>query len=511
MSTTLTQKWLRQNLHSYSQKDRVYSDIDAALARFQTLRPKSDIYTFDDGRTQLLLCIHGLLPISFRQASYNIPISVWLPRQYPQQPPIPYVVPTTDMLVKSGPYVDVSGKCNPEYIQHWERKYEGCSLSALFEAFQDQFSREPPVYSKPKQQPLTAYSSHNGNSYAVRTPPPLPRPAPSTSSTSSSTPPPIPTRPADLHSNSLELQTSTARPLSPPPLPPLPPVLPYNATPRAPYSNHSTLNQQSWYVPPARPPPSFLPNQTPTTQHQPNESRLSQSPPPPPPPPLLPLHFAPPMRLPESNSTPTPARNPQLPIADLLDGDADVPREGNSIQSPVPPRPLNPELLNLHTQVHAKLTSELDSLTQALALDAERLRAHQSDLLSGEPVIHDEMARLEAVRDVCRNVAFRTNGAVQQVEANISELRRKGDPEVDELICSTNIVHNQLINLIADDHSIEDTVYHLHRALNTGRIDLERFLRTTRVLAEEQFMKRALIEKILTGISTLSTPIAPWT
>lgn len=217
------------------------------------------------------------------------------------------------------------------------------------------------------------------------------------------------------------------------------------------------------------------------------------------------------MRLPESNSTPTPARNPQLPIADLLDGDADVPREGNSIQSPVPPRPLNPELLNLHTQVHAKLTSELDSLTQALALDAERLRAHQSDLLSGEPVIHDEMARLEAVRDVCRNVAFRTNGAVQQVEANISELRRKGDPEVDELICSTNIVHNQLINLIADDHSIEDTVYHLHRALNTGRIDLERFLRTTRVLAEEQFMKRALIEKILTGISTLSTPIAPWT
>lgn len=155
------------------------------------------------------------------------------------------------------------------------------------------------------------------------------------------------------------------------------------------------------------------------------------------------------MRLPESNLAPTPARNPQLPIADLLDGDAEVPREGNSTQSPVPPRPLNPELLNLHTQVHAKLTSELDSLTQALALDAERLRAHQSDLLSGEPAIHDEMARLEAVRDVCRNVAYRTNGAVQQVEANISELRRKGDPEVDELICSTNIVHNQCVEIMS--------------------------------------------------------------
>lgn len=77
----------------------------------------------------------------------------------------------------------------------------------------------------------------------------------------------------------------------------------------------------------------------------------------------------------------------------------------------------------------------------------------------------------------------------------------------------------RLINLVAEDNAIEDTVYHLHRALNTGRIDLERFLRvrailflgrtflisrpvpqTTRVLAEEQFMKRALIEKIQAGI-----------
>lgn len=73
--------------------------------------------------------------------------------------------------------------------------------------------------------------------------------------------------------------------------------------------------------------------------------------------------------------------------------------------------------------------------------------------------------------------------------------------------------------MVAEDNAIEDTIYHLHRALNTGRIDLERFLRvrviffightflishsvaqTTRVLAEEQFMKRALIDKIQMGI-----------
>ena len=84
-----------------------------------------------------------------------------------------------------------------------------------------------------------------------------------------------------------------------------------------------------------------------------------------------------------------------------------------------------------------------------------------------------------------------------------------------------------MINLIADDNAIEDTIYHVHRALNAGRIDLEKFLRVsprcyhirsnlinrggasppqaTRALAEEQFMKRALIEKIQNSVS----PMAP--
>ena len=38
------------------------------------------------------------------------------------------------------------------------------------------------------------------------------------------------------------------------------------------------------------------------------------------------------------------------------------------------------------------------------------------------------------------------------------------------------IFASRLINLVAEDNAIEDTIYHLHRALNAGRIDLERFL-----------------------------------
>ena len=79
---------------------------------------------YDDGRTQLLLCLHGLLPISYRGAAYNIPIAVWLAREYPRLPPIAYVAPTSDMLVRPSKYMDVSGRCQIEYILNWERKSE---------------------------------------------------------------------------------------------------------------------------------------------------------------------------------------------------------------------------------------------------------------------------------------------------------------------------------------------------------------------------------------------------
>jgi ESCRT-I complex subunit TSG101 len=131
---------------------------------------------------------------------------------------------------------------------------------------------------------------------------------------------------------------------------------------------------------------------------------------------------------------------PPVPLPNLLDEElADLPIAPAS----APPRPANPVLLHLQRQVQEKFAAEFASFSQAMALDTERLRAQQADLLAGEPAIRDEMARLEAVRNVCHNVAERLRKCVDQAERNIAELRRKGDPEVDELVCSTTIVHNQ--------------------------------------------------------------------
>ncbi|TBU32410.1 UEV-domain-containing protein [Dichomitus squalens] len=623
-SESLTHKWLRQNLQPYAQADVVFTHVDAALARHPTIRPKTDVYTYDDGRTQLLLCLHGLLPINFRGASYNIPIAVWLPREYPRSPPIAYVVPTSDMLIRAGPDVDVSGRCSGQYVRNWERKSEGCSLVGFLDAMQETFSREPPVYAKPKDTTAaqTTYlrpPTSTTSDYPHRPPPPLPvdraasvgTPMQSTHSiyVDASGPPPLPAKPgASVSTAAFSPSRSASVPLPqasasirsqspvtigtpalamrpPPPLPqevgvpsqsnnsPVPPS--YHSHDRK--TVHLSSNNPSWSAripssppsqprsiqPPYRaaaptpspPPPPPLPpalsatisavtspiGYSGTSQH-PSPTPVASShpgsvysPPPPPafsapqpvfrgpatsppyltspsgqapPPPPFPPAFAPPAHPPAPPAPPS-----FVPAPDLLDeqdGETAGPSGSSAPAAGAPPRPPNPELLRLHDQVHAKLSSELASLSQAMALDAERLRANQTDLLAGEPALRDEMARLEAVRDVCRGVAARLEQVVAAGERNVAELRRKGDPEVDEMICSTTIVYNQLINLVAEDNAIEDTIYHLHRALNAGRVDLERFLRTTRVLAEEQFMKRALIEKIRAGIPLGMSEGATW-
>lgn len=61
-------------------------------------------------------------------------------------------------------------------FHHWMNTPKGCNLSALLEAMQDQFSKEPPVYSKPKNVvPVSSGSLQSVNhGYAGKPPPPVP-------------------------------------------------------------------------------------------------------------------------------------------------------------------------------------------------------------------------------------------------------------------------------------------------------------------------------------------------
>ena len=82
----------------------------------------------------------------------------------------------------------------------------------------------------------------------------------------------------------------------------------------------------------------------------------------------------------------------------------------------------------------------------------------------------------------------------------MEKAKRRELPDVDKVLIAPNVVGEQLYQLVADDRSISDAMFALTRALDKGRVGPDVFVRQTRSLAREQFMKKALIKKISEGM-----------
>ncbi|KZT54598.1 UEV-domain-containing protein [Calocera cornea HHB12733] len=623
-SSSSLQNWLRTELVDYASRDIAFIHIEAALLAYHLLKPKRESFIYDDGRSHHLLSLAGLLPISYRGASYNIPIALWIPFDYPNEPPMVYVVPTKDMVVKAGKELDPSGKWMGEYLKNWGRKGETCNIRTLLETLTESFSREPPLYRKAKEErgpqaptppvpspapgrPMSG-ASYDGGLDRPPMPPPRPPPpgvadgrsgspgwaSPVPQDLRARPPPPLPLPNGTSPHPIQHMHPTPGRPLSTgsPPVPPHPPYQPYQplarsslppqGTPPIPYSSRPTSEQYGQPHPPpplpgqpaplqkqpTGPAPPFSPMHPQPQSHQPAYPSFPQPQPtpaahpgqPPPPGPYPPQHTqqtpvpypvqptpyppgqppplppqpahartaswtpsgapAPgysaspgipgPSRQPSvypslpGRSTPVqqPQPRPRIPQPDFLSSDPDPsPRS----TSPPPPLPPNPHTLQLHTTLLGFVQQRLQQHLTAAAAEVDRLQKLRGELEQGPARIQDEMARLAAVRDVCLGVVARLEGVVGEAEGRLADVKARGEPTVDEIVCADTIVGNQLIDLVADDNAIEDTMYHLHRALNSGRIDLDRFIKVTRALAEEQFMKRALVEKILNGL-----PMGMW-
>ncbi|GAA96744.1 uncharacterized protein L969DRAFT_54417 [Mixia osmundae IAM 14324] len=558
-SLSITQQWLQQVLDPYRYRDQVYTDVDRTLQLIPTLSPKTDSYTYDDGRAVLLVCLSGTLPIGFRGQTYNIPVAIWLPHLFPYHPPMVYVVPTSSMVVRPSKQVDPSGLCHTTYLTAWQSKPEGCNLVDLIESLKALFSKEPPLYAKPASEVSRASTpSPRTATPALRPIQPnfATRPAPPPPPISSSNPPPIPGRPKELQTNGLAHFSSmnmghTRSPSSPlgpkshllPRLPtdsyrpegsyrPLPSTSAFIAEP---VQDSHPLEDDRFYRAEGTPrsPPSYYrepgsPKLGPTraATHHARASFGGQSR-------FSPTHtprrsegtasagyYTPEQlqQLQRSESLlikPDQRRSSSQP-ANLLDSDDSVFASYDDTSSgsgtyhsgfaPPPRRPTNPELLHLQTAVQQKLISSRTSLLSSLAQQRTTLEALQSDLRLGEPAIRDEMARLEAVKDVCITVKRRMEDVTERAQRNVDLVKLKGDIEPDEIVCSTSVVHNQLLDLVAEDAALEDTIYQLGRALNsdTAQIDLDQFTKRIRSLARDQFLKRALINQIQLQLAIVS-------
>ncbi|XP_065314114.1 tumor susceptibility gene 101 protein-like isoform X2 [Gordionus sp. m RMFG-2023] len=131
----------------YKHPDRVKKDLQILQNNYKDLSPMTGTYVFKNfyGNKRELIKLNGTIPILYKGKTYNIPIRMWVPENYPNTSPDCFVTPTPNMLIKPSKYIDSDGKIYLPYFKDWK---QACDLVGSIQVMQSVFGDHCPVFTK---------------------------------------------------------------------------------------------------------------------------------------------------------------------------------------------------------------------------------------------------------------------------------------------------------------------------------------------------------------------------
>lgn len=368
---------------------RVRADIQKLLARVPSLKPKEDTFVSNEGDSYLLVALVGTVPIRFRTNQYNIPVEVFVVRDYPEKPPLCFVRPTRGMEIRPRhKHVDSAGQCYTPYLSAWQPARS--DLLGLVTDLQTIFSTDPPVYAKPPSSSSLSPSSSSPSSSAQQPPPPT--------------------------------VAAAAKP-------------------------------------PATPPPAYSPVGT---------AYGSQHPPAYGPPPGQPAHMG--------------------------GGYPGHPHPHHQPHQPPPFASGQPEG-GRKRELEERMARKANDVWQAVSADVNQFHLVQQRLRDGSSWLQHSLTTLahdkRELDEYLRAAEEKEHETRQWISE--SETVQLG---VDDLVVPADALSAQMMELVAEDAGIEDTLYYMDKALHSNTIDLQTHLKLTRNLCREQFQKRALAMRV---------------
>ncbi|XP_065188535.1 tumor susceptibility gene 101 protein-like isoform X3 [Sycon ciliatum] len=525
------------NLTPYAHKELVKKDIIAVVKNFNELDISRGQFYESNGQCRDLVKLHGTIPVHYKGNVYHIPVCLWLDHQHPHRAPICMVEPTQTMHVKPGKHVDSNGMCYLPYLHEW--RYPNSDILNLIQVMQLQFGEECPVFSRPAGAPAATVAGGRPTAQPAQPSyPPRPGGAPYQ-------PPAVGGFPSGGYGGMpLPGQPRPGPPGQPyngarGPQPPYPaqggggggggyPQSPYQAGPNAtpypstgpaPYPNSSSSSSTPYPTPgPARPPQpgypgGFGPGQQapypgssqpypggPAPPYPGANSSSSNTPYPStcstgpsnmystyPPPGQASSHSGGPTSTASHHNSimsTTPAGLPGAMVTEQLRGNEDPDIEGIRRRS-------------LVCGVEDKLRRRLQATMDAAEHETRELQQQQRDLHAGTDKLNrvmGDISRLQAEAEL--NIATMTSKS-----AELQDLLEKLDEsansqlDVDDAVVATYPLYTQMIALIAEDSSIDDTLYYLGEALRKKVLPLDVFLKHVRELSTRQYMIRATLQR----------------
>lgn len=125
-------------------------------------------------------------------------------------------------------------------------------------------------------------------------------------------------------------------------------------------------------------------------------------------------------------------------------------------------------------------------------------------MLNTIPLLHSEIGQLDQLSNILTSNATILRESLHKADAVIQGSRSQPAPDIDELLVAPTMVSNQLYQLVAEERALGDAIFMLGRAVEKNRISPAVFAKTTRSLAREWYLKKALVRKIGLGMGLAS-------
>ncbi|PHH92682.1 hypothetical protein CDD83_6100 [Cordyceps sp. RAO-2017] len=175
----------------------------------------------------------------------------------------------------------------------------------------------------------------------------------------------------------------------------------------------------------------------------------------------------------------------------------DIPSHSAVTAPPIPP---NPEKDALLRQLAQTLASIRQRSRQQNESSMAGLRAQRTAMVSAVPALQSEMSQLTQLSNALASNANILHEALHRADGVIDDSKNHPAPDIDELLVAPTVVSNQLYRLVAEERALGDAIFMLGRAVERGRISPAVFAKTTRSLAREWYLKKALVRKIGIGM-----------
>lgn len=136
---------------SYSRAPEALSHLRSVVGAYPSLKAVLETIRAQSGDHQIVN-ITGTIPITFKGATYNIPVLLRVLPNYPAGGPIMFLTPTPNMgIVRRHRNVDNQGRCYFPYLSQWNPHKS--NIVELIEKAIEGFSEAPPLFSKPQPLP----------------------------------------------------------------------------------------------------------------------------------------------------------------------------------------------------------------------------------------------------------------------------------------------------------------------------------------------------------------------